>query len=171
MAVEDNRFYNHYGIDYAGITRAALVNMQTGTLLEGGSTITQQLVKNLFLSQDRTWKRKAEEIILALDLELNFSKAEILEMYLNSIYFGSGAYGIAEASDTYFNKLPSELTIEESTLLAGIPNAPSLYSPFVNFRAAKERQEYVLSAMVKYGCLTQGTADSIWQTAIKFRKI
>lgn len=149
IAVEDNRFYHHYGFDVEGILRAALVNMQTGGYAEGGSTITQQLVKNLFLSQDKTVTRKLEEFALAIDMETRYSKDEILEMYINSIYFGSGAYGIKQACHTYFGEDPSELTLAQSALLAGLPNAPSVYSPFVDFNAAKQRQSVVLSVMAK----------------------
>jgi penicillin-binding protein 1A len=160
IAVEDNRFYHHYGIDIEGIIRASLVNMQTGTYAEGGSTITQQLVKNLFLTQQKTLTRKAEEVVLALDMELRYSKEDILEMYLNTIYFGSGAYGIHDAAKIYFNKKPADLTLPECAMLAGLPNAPSLTSPYVNFRAAKERQRVVLDAMVKYGYIGQQTAEN-----------
>jgi len=149
IAVEDNRFYHHYGFDIEGILRATLVNMQTGSYTEGGSTITQQLVKNLFLNQEKNFARKAEEFILAIDMELSYSKDEILEMYVNTIYFGSGAYGLKAACQTYFGKPPSELTLAQSALLAGIPNAPSLYSPFVDFTAAKQRQAVVLSVMAR----------------------
>lgn len=149
IAVEDNRFYQHAGFDIEGILRATLVNVQTGQIQEGGSTITQQLVKNLFLSSERSFGRKIEEIILAVDMELRYSKEEILEMYLNTIYFGSGMYGIGDAADGYFGKTPAELTLAESAMLAGLPNAPSLNSPYVNFTAARQRQAIVLNAMVK----------------------
>jgi penicillin-binding protein 1A len=151
IAVEDNRFYHHSGFDLEGILRATLVNLQTGSIQEGGSTITQQLVKNLFLSQDKTWLRKAEEVVLATDMEAHFTKEEILELYLNTIYFGSGANGITNAAKTYFGTTPANLTLAESALLAGLPNAPSLYSHFVDFSAAKKRQAVVLDAMARQG--------------------
>lgn len=151
VAVEDNRFHRHVGFDIEGIARAILVNMQTGTFTEGGSTITQQLVKNLFLTQEKTYGRKAEEFLLAVDMELRYSKEEILEMYLNSIYFGSGAYGIGDAARIYFDKSPINLNLAECAMLAGLPTAPSLNSPYVDFNAAKQRQAVVLSAMVRYG--------------------
>lgn len=159
VAIEDNRFYRHVGFDIEGILRAMLVNMQTGTFTEGGSTITQQLIKNLFLSQEKTYGRKAEEFILAIDMELRYSKDEILEMYLNSIYFGSGAYGIGDAARIYFDKSPVNLNLAESTLLAGLPTAPSLNSPYVDFDAAKKRQAIVLSVMTRHGYIGSHLAE------------
>lgn len=151
IAVEDTRFYHHVGFDMEGILRAMLVNMQTGDFSEGGSTITQQLIKNLFLTQEKTYGRKAEEFLLAMDMELRYSKEEILEMYLNSIYFGSGAYGIGDAAKIYFDKSPVNLNLAECSLLAGLPTAPSLNSPYVDFNAAKQRQAIVLSLMTRQG--------------------
>lgn len=149
IAVEDNRFYQHSGFDIEGIARALLVNLQTGMLTEGGSTITQQLVKNLFLTQEKTFVRKVEEVILAIDMELRYSKEEILEMYLNTIYFGSGAYGLGDAAKIYFGKKPADLTLAESAMLAGLPNAPTAFSPYNDWEAAKQRQAIVLAAMVR----------------------
>ena len=159
IAVEDRKFYSHWGFDMEGIFRAALVNMQYGEVREGASTITQQLVKNLFLSQEQTMGRKAEEFILAMDMELNYSKEEILELYLNSIYFGSGYYGIGQAAEGYFGKEPAMLALPEAAMLAGIPNAPSLYSPYVDFMLAKKRQFVVLDAMVAAGFLRENVAE------------
>lgn len=159
IAIEDSRFYRHYGFDIEGILRAMLVNMQTGGFSEGGSTITQQLVKNLFLTQEKTYGRKAEEFLLAMNMELRYSKEEILEMYLNSIYFGSGAYGIGDAAKIYFDKAPVNLTLAECSLLAGLPTAPSLNSPYVDFNAAKQRQAIVLSAMARQGYIGPQTAE------------
>lgn len=159
IAVEDRKFYNHWGFDTEGIFRAALVNLQYGEVKEGASTITQQLVKNLFLSQEQTMGRKAEEFILAMDMELNYSKEEILELYLNSIYFGSGYYGIGQAAEGYFGKEPAMLALPEAAMLAGIPNAPSLYSPYVDFMLAKKRQFVVLDAMVAAGFLRENIAE------------
>ena len=155
VAVEDRRFYEHHGFDPGGIARAMFVNLQSGEIEEGASTITQQLAKNLFLSQEQTFGRKAEELLLALDLEWNYSKDEILELYLNSIYFGSGYYGIYDAAQGYFGMEPSELKLPESTMLAGLPNAPSLYSPYVDFLAAKKRQFIVLDAMHDSGFISE----------------
>lgn len=159
VAVEDRKFYNHCGFDMEGIFRASLVNLQYGQVKEGASTITQQLVKNLFLSQEQTMGRKAEEFVLAMDMELNYSKEEILELYLNTIYFGSGYYGIKEASEGYFGKEPAMLALPESAMLAGIPNAPSLYSPYVDFMLAKKRQFIVLDAMTAAGYLRESVAE------------
>lgn len=170
IATEDNRFYSHIGLDISSILRAFLVNMQTGSIAEGGSTITQQLVKNLFLSQEQNYGRKAEEAILALDMELRFSKEEILEMYLNTIYFGSGSYGIGDASRNYFGKQTPNLNLAEASMLAGLPNAPSVYSPYVNFSAAKQRQAVVLSAMVKFGYIGPSMADEARVAPIKLAK-
>ncbi|SDF40021.1 transglycosylase domain-containing protein [Sporomusa acidovorans] len=170
IAVEDNRFYQHMGFDIEGILRATLVNVQTGSYVEGGSTITQQLVKNLFLSQDRTLVRKIEEFILAVDIELRYSKEEILEMYLNTIYFGSGATGIGEASTIYFGKPPFHLNLAECAMLAGLPNAPSLTSPYVNFNAAKQRQAIVLAAMSRYNYIGPSQAQEAKLTPILLAK-
>ncbi|MBQ1875732.1 MAG: transglycosylase domain-containing protein [Selenomonas sp.] len=159
VAVEDNRFYSHHGFDPTGIARAALVNIQYGQIEEGASTITQQLVKNLFLSHERSWGRKGEELLLALDIEANYSKDEILELYLNTIYYGSNFYGIGPASQGYFGKKPADLILPESAMLAGLPNAPSLYSPYVDFIAAKKRQMVVLDAMAKNGYIDEQMAE------------
>jgi penicillin-binding protein 1A len=170
IAVEDNRFHQHGGIDLEAVSRAVLVNLQSGELKEGGSTITQQLVKNLFLSQDRTWSRKALEIPLTLIMEWQFTKSEILEMYVNTIYFGSGAYGIGEAAQTYFGKPTRDLTLAESSLIAGLPAAPSVYSPLVDLSMARQRQNIVLAAMVKHGYITRQQADEVRNTPLKFAK-
>jgi len=159
IAVEDNRFYKHVGIDISAIFRASLVNLQSGEVVEGASTITQQLVKNLFLSPERTLARKLEEVVLALDIELRYSKPEILEMYLNTIYFGENAYGVGRAAAVYFNKTPDKLNLSEAALLAGLPNAPALYSPFTDFDAAKRRQSIVISAMQRHGYIDTATAQ------------
>lgn len=170
VAVEDNRFYRHMGFDIEGILRAMLVNIQTGDFTEGGSTITQQLVKNLFLSQEKTYGRKAEEFILAIDMELRYSKDQILEMYLNSIYFGSGAYGIGDAARIYFAKSPVNLNLAECAMLAGLPNAPSLNSPYVNFSMAKQRQAIVLSVMIRQGSIDPQVAEEAKLTPIILAK-
>lgn len=166
ISVEDSRFYEHSGFDVSGILRASLVNLQYGHIEEGASTITQQLVKNLFLSQERSMTRKAEEVILAIDMEANYSKEEILELYLNTIYFGSGYYGVNDAAAGYFGKLPSELSLAEASMLAGLPNAPSVYSPYVDFKAAKARQAVVLGTMVKNGYINPSLAEDTKKTPI-----
>lgn len=149
IAVEDKRFYAHGGFDVESIARATVVNVEAGEIEEGGSTITQQLAKNLFLTQERSFTRKVEELLLAIQLERHFDKNKILEMYLNTIYFGSNFYGIYEAAHGYFDKDPKDLSVAECAMLAGIPNAPSVYSPYVNFMLAKKRQLIVIDAMVK----------------------
>ena len=160
ISVEDSRFYSHKGFDVESIARAALVNTEAGKIEEGASTITQQLVKNLFLTQEQTFSRKAEELLLAMTVERNFSKDEILEIYLNKIYFGSNFYGIYDASQGYFGKEPKDLTLAESALLAGLPNAPSLYSPYVNFMLAKKRQLTVIDSMKRLNFLTEKEAEN-----------
>ena len=160
IAVEDTRFYTHKGFDLIGIARAIVVNVEAGEIQEGGSTITQQTVKNLFLTSDRTLSRKAEELVLSMNMEKNFGKDKILELYLNSIYFGSNFYGIYDAAQGYFAKEPADLTIAECAMLAGLPNAPSLNSPYVDFHRAKERQLVVINAMEKLGVISKIEAES-----------
>ena len=159
IAIEDSRFYSHKGLDPSGIARATIVNVEAGQIEEGGSTITQQLAKNLFLTQEQSFTRKIEEIMLAINLERHFSKDEILEMYLNTIYFGSNFYGVWEAAKGYFGKEPSELTLAESAMLAGLPQAPSAYSPYVDYMLAKKRQLTVIKAMVGANILTEREAE------------
>ncbi len=159
IAVEDARFYSHKGFDIESIARAAIVNVEAGEIEEGASTITQQLVKNLFLTQERSFTRKVEELLLAMSVERNYEKDKIIELYLNTIYFGSNFYGIYEASHGYFGKEPKQLTLAESAMLAGIPNAPSVYSPYVNFMLAKKRQLIVIDAMVRNHLLTEYEAE------------
>lgn len=166
VAVEDARFYKHCGIDPIGIMRAMFRNITSGNVSEGGSTITQQLAKNAYLSQERTLKRKIQEVFLALQIERQYTKDEILEMYLNQIYFGQGAYGIQAAAKTYFNKNAEDLTLPECAMLAGIPKSPNYYSPFNNLKASKARQEVVLSQMAKYQYIDSATADRAKATEI-----
>lgn len=160
IAAEDTRFYGHYGFDMIGITRALIINIKSGSLKEGGSTITQQLAKNLFLTRDKKLSRKLEELILAVKLENMYTKNEILEMYLNVIYYGSGAYGIGNASQVYFSKDVTELSLEECALLAGIPKAPSLYNPKADTEKAKKRQNTILKLMEQQGLIKLTTAAS-----------
>ena len=161
VAVEDHRFYEHGPIDFIAIGRAIWVNVSNWELREGGSTITQQLAKNVVLSQEETASRKLGEIIAAFDIEKNYSKAEILTLYVNTCYFGDGYYGIYEASMGYYNKEPKDLNLDEASMLAGVPNAPSVYAPTVNPDLARKRQEHVLEKMVEYGYITQEEANSI----------
>ncbi len=161
VAVEDNRFYEHMGIDPKGILRAAWSNISGRSISEGGSTITQQLAKNAYLTQERTMKRKVQEVFLALQLERQYTKQEILELYLNQIYFGQGAYGVQAAAKTYFNKNVEDLSLNECAMLAGIPKSPNYYSPFNNLQAAQERKATVLDQMVKYGYVNRQEAAKI----------
>ena len=141
IATEDRRFYSHWGVDPIGIARAVVQNYRRGRIVEGGSTITQQLAKVLFLTADKSLERKLKEAVLALELERRYSKDRILEMYLNQVYFGQGSYGVEAAARTYFGKGVSELTVRESALIAGLPRAPTNYSPFDRPEAAKRRRE------------------------------
>ncbi|MCD8049422.1 MAG: transglycosylase domain-containing protein, partial [Clostridia bacterium] len=151
VAVEDRRFYSHNGFDIIGVARAFVTNVTSGEVKEGGSTITQQLAKNLYFPLDSTIERKVAEVFMALEIEKNYFKNEILELYANAIYYGSGYYTIREASEGYFGKEPIEMTFDECTLLAGIPNAPSVYSLDVNPDLARQRQEKVIECMVEAG--------------------
>jgi len=160
VAVEDQRFYEHRGFDLLGIARAAIVNVEAGEIQEGASTITQQTVKNLFLTSEQTFSRKFEELVMSVNMEKDFSKDKILEIYLNVIYFGSNFYGIYDAAHGYFGKDPADLTIAECAMLAGLPNAPSVYSPYVDFHLAKKRQLVVIDAMEKVGVITKTEAES-----------
>src|SRR5258706_5715017 len=153
IATEDARFYSHYGVDPMGIARAVYQNFRRGRIVEGGSTITQQLAKVLFLTPDKSLERKLKEAVLALELERRYSKDRIIEMYLNQIYFGHGAFGVEAAARTFFGKSVTELSLSESTLLAGLPKAPSTYSPFEHPEAAKRRRATVLARMVDVGSL------------------
>lgn len=139
VAVEDKRFYHHMGIDPIAIARAVFNDIRAGALVEGGSTITQQLAKNQYFTQEKRLSRKAAEMFMAVEIENHFSKDEILELYVNSIYFGNGYYGIGEASLGYYQKEPEALTEEECMMLAGIPNAPSVYNPVDNPELAHQR--------------------------------
>ena len=161
IAVEDHRFYSHGGIDLIATGRAILNDIRTLSFAEGGSTITQQLAKNMYFTQEKRIERKIAELFVAFDLERNYTKEEILELYVNTIYFGNGYYCIRDASEGYFQKEPSQMTDFESTLLAGIPNAPSAYALTTNPDLARQRQRQVLQKMVNYGVLTQSQADTI----------
>ena len=159
IAVEDNRFYEHHGVDPIGIIRAVFRNIISGNATaQGGSTITQQLARNAFLSQEQTLKRKMLEAFLALKIERQYTKKEILEMYMNQIYFGQGCYGIQTASKVYFGKDVKDLSLAQCALIAGLPNSPNYYSPFHSVEAAKQRQSIVLDQMVKYGYITENEA-------------
>ena len=161
IAVEDRRFYSHNGIDIISITRAILRDIKEMKLVEGGSTITQQLAKNIYFTQRKELTRKVAEIFMAIEIEKNCTKDEIFELYVNTSYFGDGYYCVGDASEGYFDKKPIEMNLYECTLLAGIPNAPSVYAPTKNPELAKQRQAQVISKMVKYKYLSQEQADEI----------
>lgn len=159
IAAEDHRFYKHHGIDIIAIGRALLNDIKNLEFKEGGSTITQQLAKNIYFTQDKKIERKIAEIFMAFKLEKELEKDDILELYLNTSYFGNGYYTVKEASIGYFDKDPSEMSDYESTLLAGIPNAPSVYGS--NEQLAHERQIQVLDLMVEYKYITEEEKDTI----------
>lgn len=155
LAAEDKTFFTHHGFSLTGIARAAWANVKHGEIVQGASTITQQLARNLYLTHDRTWARKLKEAILTAQLELHFSKRQILEMYLNEIYYGHGIYGIARAAEIYFNKKVSQLNLAECAFLAGIPRGPYYYSPYLHPNRAIERQKHILSLMRKNGTISE----------------
>ncbi len=161
ISVEDHRFYKHGGIDIIAIGRALINDVRTMSFVEGGSTITQQLSKNIYFTQEKKITRKIAEVFMAFKIEKNYDKDDILELYLNTSYFGDGYYTLKEASRGYFNKDLDELTDGECILLAGIPNAPSLYNPNINPDLAKKRQKQVIGQMIKYGYLTKDEANEI----------
>lgn len=161
ILIEDHKFYKHHGLSVTSIVRAFLHDIEAKEFLEGGSTITEQLSKNMYFTQEKDLKRKVAEVFVTLDLEKNYTKNEILELYLNTSYFGNGYYTVSEASKGYFNKDAKDMTDSEATLLAGIPNAPSVYNPKENLKLAKERQKQVLDKMVKYKKITKETEEEI----------
>lgn len=153
IAIEDHRFYNHNGVDFLSVIRSTYVNFKRKSLDYGASTITQQVGRLLYFTQEKSPTRKIAEIFVAFDLEKNYSKDEILELYLNLMYFGNGYYGIYDASEGYFNKTPDDLTLNEASYLAGLPNAPSIYSE--NDELGEERRIQVINAMKKYGYINE----------------
>lgn len=161
IAVEDHRFYKHNGIDIIAIGRSAFNDIKAMSFVEGGSTITQQLAKNIYFTQEKKIERKIAEVFMAFEIEKNCDKDEILELYLNISYFGDGYYTPKEACRGYFNKELNEMTDYECILLAGIPNAPSVYAPTKNPELAKQRQKQVMKKMIEYGYLTEEEADNI----------
>ena len=156
VAIEDRRFYDHWGIDPVGIARALYRNVNRGGVSQGGSTLTQQLAKNLFLTQERTASRKIQEAILALWLERNYTKDQILELYLNRVYFGAGAYGVEAAAQRYYSKSARNVSLSEAAVLAGLVQAPSRLAPNRNPDAAQARAELVIAAMNDLGFITPG---------------
>lgn len=161
IAVEDHRFDQHCGVDLISIARATWNNILAHGLVEGGSTITQQLAKNMFFTQEKSFIRKAAEVFMAVKIEMEYSKDEILELYVNTIYFGSGYYNVKDACGGYFDKEPKDMTEYECTLLAGIPNAPSVYSLDANPDLAEQRQRHVVEQMVKYGYISEEKGEDI----------
>ena len=162
IAVEDHRYYKHGPIDIISIFRAMHSNIIHKEFKEGGSTITQQVCKNIIFNQDKSLIRKIAEVFAAFDLEKYYSKEEILALYANSSYFGDGYYGIYNASKGYFNKSPKDLNLNEASILAGVPNAPSIYSPNANPDLCKKRQKHVLNKMLNYGYISKESLNSIF---------
>jgi penicillin-binding protein 1A len=167
LAAEDSNFYYHPGVDFLGMVRAFFSNWSAGRKLQGGSTITQQVVKYLLLTPEKSYRRKMQEIILSLRLEQHLTKREIFELYLNQIYFGSGAYGIEAAAREYFGKSADSLSLAEAAMLAGLPPAPSRYSPFKNWEQAKVRQRYVLERMMDEHYASYAQVMEAWQASVR----
>lgn len=163
IAVEDKNFYNHHGFDYLRIAKAMLTNIKKKSIVQGASTISQQYIKNLYLDFDKTWKRKAEEAMLTLELEVHYDKDDILEGYLNTINYGQGNMGIVNASSYYFNKKPSELTLEEAIMLAGIPKNPAGYNPVSNYEASLKRAWVVAKSMLNNGYIDEDTYNNLFK--------
>lgn len=161
ISVEDKRFFEHSGIDVISISRAVLIDIKEGKFEEGGSTITQQLAKNVYFTQEKKITRKIAEVFMAFEIEKRCTKEQIFEMYVNTSYFGDGYYCVKDAAEGYFDKLPMEMNLYECTLLAGIPNAPSVYAPTKNPELARQRQAQVIRKMVKQGYLTKEKANEI----------
>lgn len=159
VAIEDERFYKHPGIDLQGIARAIYQNLRRRHLAQGASTLTQQLARNIYLTREKSVSRKLKEILLALELERNFSKEQILELYMNQVYYGSGAYGVQTASNVYFGKDVKDITLAQSALLAGLPQKPSFYSPYEDLEAAVNRRDVVLDHMAELGYITKAQRD------------
>lgn len=167
VSIEDKNFYNHHGFDYLRIAKAMYQNIKNGKITQGASTISQQYVKNIYLDFDSTWGRKIEEAFLTLELEVHFSKDEILEGYLNTINYGQGNYGIANASRYYFNKEPIDLSLEESLILAGIPNSPAYYNPVANYDLSIKRAKIVGQSMVNNGYITQEELNNLFKDKVE----
>ena len=167
IAVEDKNFYKHHGFDYLRIIKAMYLNIKNGAIVQGASTISQQYIKNLYLDFDQTWERKIEEAFLTLELEVHYDKDEILEGYLNTINYGQGNMGIVNASAYYFNKKPSELTLEEAIMLAGISKNPAAYNPVSDYDACIKRAKIVAKAMLNNNYIDQKTYDSLFQEQIE----
>ena len=161
LAAEDHRFYEHGALDYIGIARAIWTNIKFFELKEGGSSITQQVAKNVYFTQEKTALRKIAEVFMAFEIERNCDKDTILEIYVNTSYFGSGYYGIKEASNGYYDKEPIDMNEYESSMMAGVPNAPSIYAPTKNPDLASQRQRQVLEKMVRHNFITKEEMNEI----------
>ena len=161
ISIEDHRFYKHRGFDVISFGRAMFSNIKEGKLGQGGSTISQQLARNMYFTQEKNFSRKIAELFVVYNLEKNYSKDDILELYINTIYFGDGYTGIKEASNGYLNKEPIELNLYEASLLAGIPNAPSVYALTNNPDLAEQRRQRVLDAMIRTGCINEEEAEKV----------
>ena len=171
MAIEDRRFYRHWGVDPRGITRAMWHNLQAGRMREGGSTITQQLAKNAFLSAERTTGRKLRELLIAFWLEAWLTKDEILSRYLSNVYFGDNVYGLSAAAKHYFSRTPQELSVAQAAMLAGLVKAPSRLAPTINLSGARARQKLVVAAMVDAGFLTPAAAADVGPARLKVARV
>ncbi|HHW08975.1 MAG TPA: penicillin-binding protein 1A [Firmicutes bacterium] len=171
IAIEDERFYSHHGIDLRSTLRALWVNAKAKTIKQGGSTITQQLAKNAFLSHERTWTRKLRELLWTIQIERAYTKDEILEAYLNLIYFGHGAHGVAAAAQTYFGKPVQELTLAEAAFIAGVSRSPSLYSPYINPEAAVKRRNLILDVMAEQGYISRLEAEMAKATPLEVKPL
>lgn len=169
LAVEDRKFYDHTGFDLKGMARAVLANLEAGERTQGASTLTQQLARNLYLTHEKTWTRKTKEALFTMQLEMKYSKDEILNMYLNEIYYGHGAYGIEAAARMYFGKAAADLNLPESAMLAGIPKGPTYYSPYTHPDNAKKRQEIILSSMAEVGDITPAAAQAAAKQPLSFK--
>ncbi|MED3646468.1 penicillin-binding protein 1A [Halalkalibacterium halodurans] len=168
ISIEDRKFYQHHGFDLTRIGGAVVANLRAGSMAQGASTITQQYARNLYLGHDKTWNRKAQEALYALRLEMHYTKDDILEGYLNTIYYGHGAYGIEAAAQHFFEKKAADLTLAEASMLAGVPKGPSYYSPLVDEERAKARQEIILQSMVENGYITAQEAEEAINEALDY---
>ncbi len=171
VAVEDSSFYEHHGVDHISVLRAFLINLKNGKYMQGGSTLTQQLAKNLFFSFEKSYERKVKELLMAFQVESMFSKDKILEAYANQVYFGRGVYGVNKASRTYFGKSPKELTLLQGAVLAGIPKSPNNFNPISNRKASLKRAKYVLNRMVKEGFISKAEQNKALESDLDLRTV
>ena len=168
IAAEDKRFYQHWGVDVFGVGRAMVGNLRSGGVRSGASTITQQVARNFYLTNEQTFTRKFNEALLAYKIEQSLTKDQILELYFNQIYLGQRAYGFAAASQVYFNKPVQELNLAEASMLAGLPKFPSAANPLVNPKRAKQRQEYILNNMVELGMITPAEKNAAFNQELHY---